>query len=139
MVMLELRCPVTGLRLRRMSFQAAESAAGSLRARVGASDPDPDEVFLRQDEALAYPVRNGVPVVLAPEALTQVVRDVDLGDRRWAEAYAEMDFYTGEAAHEPEDHLVEALRASERRSRAWPGSTLRTRPPPSPGGVPPHG
>jgi SAM-dependent methyltransferase len=52
-------------------------------------------VVLREDGKCAYPVVDGTPILLAPEVLVEPgeASRFDLSDARYAEAYAEMEFY----------------------------------------------
>jgi SAM-dependent methyltransferase len=57
-------------------------------------------VLVREDFGCAYPVVDGIPILLAPEMLTARSRRVavDLRDPRYAEAYEEMGFYNDRAS-----------------------------------------
>lgn len=106
-----LCCPRSGDPLERVPRAAGEQRVGGLVAspRTGsAAEPlgASDEVLLRGDGAAAYPVVDGVPVLMSPEMLTAPgdARVVDLQDPRYAEAYAEQEFY-GEMA--TDDHVQE--------------------------------
>lgn len=100
-----LVCPQTRLALEFATLEAAEARMGRLRGR-GDTAPGPGVagVLVREDGRRAYPVVDGIPHLLAPEALgppgAPVV--VDLADARYAEAYEERGFYDrtaeGEAA-----------------------------------------
>jgi SAM-dependent methyltransferase/uncharacterized protein YbaR (Trm112 family) len=102
-------CPQTKLPLRAMSLDKAKEALGSanLVSRTNA-DPTPFGVtptmMVRSDNGCAYPVVDGIPVLLAPEQITRADRPqtFDLEDVKYAEAYEEMTFYNevakGEAA-----------------------------------------
>jgi SAM-dependent methyltransferase len=61
--------------------------------------------MLREDRKCAYPVVDGVPILLAPEVMVPSSRPraFDLSDPRYAEAYAEMDFYNQASADRAED------------------------------------
>jgi SAM-dependent methyltransferase/uncharacterized protein YbaR (Trm112 family) len=69
------------------------------RADVGYEDL-PDRLLLRRDRAGAYPVVNGIPVLMAPEMLVGAGRGVPIDTRQdpYREAYEEMDFYNAAAA-----------------------------------------
>ena len=54
-------------------------------------------MLLREDHSAAYPVADGVPILMTPEVLTVDPREIDFEDGRWAEAYAEIDFYNQSA------------------------------------------
>src|SRR5687767_2737665 len=95
-----LVCPETKLPVRQRALDEATSLTPERSLVAGRSDgprpvgPTPS-VLLREDHQCAYPVVDGIPVLLAPEALVPPSRQrsVDLSDPRYAEAYAEMDFY----------------------------------------------
>lgn len=108
-----LACPETKQGLRACSLDEAEARVeyrlGPLR-RSRAGDPSPPfggtgEVLLREDLSCAYPVVDGVPILLAPEMLgaEDDHRSFDLKDPRYAEAYEEMAFYNEVASKEAED------------------------------------
>ena len=95
-----LVCPVTLQRLRIVALEEARARiAGGLplAARSNGSKQQPigetETVLLREDESTAYPVRSGVPVLLAPEALRRTPFEIDLSAPQYAEAYLEMEFY----------------------------------------------
>ena len=102
-------CPQTKLPLRAMSLDKAKEALGSanLAPRTNA-EPVPfgvtSTMMVRSDNACAYPVVDGIPVLLVPEQITRADRpqSFDLEDVKYAEAYEEMTFYNevakGEAA-----------------------------------------
>jgi SAM-dependent methyltransferase len=102
-------CPQTKLPLRAMSLDKAKQALGSanLASRTNA-EPAPfgvtSTMMVRSDGGCAYPVIDGIPVLLAPEQITRADRPqhFDLQDVKYAEAYEEMTFYNevakGEAA-----------------------------------------
>lgn len=96
----KLRCPATGLGLTLHGLDSAEAIVGPLQARVGSPFGRTDFVLLRADLKAAYPIRDGIPILLTPEILTTEVVQHDLRDPRWSEAYEEMDFYNGEAETE---------------------------------------
>ena len=99
-----LRCPVSGSALERMPIEEADVAAGSrLLPPVGRGYTPvgrTGEVMLRSDRQGAYPVRDGIPVLLVPEQLVPAGtgREVDVSDPRYAEAYEEMAHYDEEGA-----------------------------------------
>lgn len=106
-----LICPVTKLGLELVTLEAAEKRvkgklrprADSLNAKGKMSKPAglTPMVLLRKDLKCAYPVFDGIPVLLAPEALTagEEQASFDLTDRRYAEAYEEMEFYNNAASN----------------------------------------
>ena len=93
-------CPQSGLPLRAMSLLDAMAALGSkdLVARKNA-DPAPygltERLMVRSDNACAYPVIDGIPILLTPEQITTADRgqEFDLHDVKYAEAYEEMTHY----------------------------------------------
>ena len=112
---LALRCPLSGLSLRRCGRRDAEAVIAAeltpLRkpGRTASGYPAPPpigvtaEVLLREDNAVAYPIVDETPILLAPERLGPPAdaRPFDLADPRYAEAYDEMEFYNAEAADIP--------------------------------------
>jgi uncharacterized protein YbaR (Trm112 family) len=75
-------------------------------------------VLVREDGGCAYPVVDGVPVLLAPEMLMppDQTQSFDLSSPQYAEAYEEMDYYCsvgGAAVKVVEDGLETA---DERRT-----------------------
>ncbi len=99
-------CPLTGQGLQLRNFKEAEKELGGpLHPR---EDPDGQPVgvtptlLVRADRACAYPVLDGVPILLAPEMVTIVERRraFDLRLPQYAEAYEEMRFYNRVASHE---------------------------------------
>ena len=101
-----LACPLTGRGLRVCSIEEADEEAGAsgpFIARSGEGKPlgRTPTVLLRDDAKVAYPVVDGIPVLLAPERLVPTADgpfEVDLADARYAEAYEEMDFYNAAAS-----------------------------------------
>ena len=93
-------CPQTKLPLRAMSLDKAKEALGSadLAPRTNA-EPAPFGVtptlMVRSDNGCAYPVVDGIPVLLAPEQITRADsrQTFDLRDVQYAEAYEEMTHY----------------------------------------------
>ncbi len=109
-----LICPVTKLGLELVTLETAQERmngelrprAESLNAKGKVSKPAglTPRVLLREDLKCAYPVVDGIPILLAPEALT-VGKDqaaFDLTDARYAEAYEEMEFYNSVASNASE-------------------------------------
>lgn len=95
-------CPSSKLPLRRVSLAAARDAIADGAPLAGAErgdGPSPlgetRSVFLRSDDAVAFPVVDGVPLLMWPEVLTPPDSrvTVDLGSSRYAEAYAEIGHY----------------------------------------------
>ena len=69
-----LRCPVTGQTLRRAEDHTirdlhARLQSGALRTRSGEVADAFEEALITADGAWAYPIRSGIPVMLATEAL----------------------------------------------------------------------
>ncbi len=105
-----LTCPTTKIGLELVTLETAEellngelhprayskNAKGTISQAVG---PTP-WVLLREDLKCAYPVVDGIPILLAPEALTVSDNQAvfDLTDARYAEAYEEMEFYNDVAS-----------------------------------------
>lgn len=104
-----LRCPETGLPLRPLPLAEATAALGGGELVARPNGPTPfgatETVLVRADDQVAYPVVDGVPILLVPEQLTTPDRQhpVDLTDPRFAEAYEEMEFYNAVAAEEAAD------------------------------------
>jgi ubiquinone/menaquinone biosynthesis C-methylase UbiE/uncharacterized protein YbaR (Trm112 family) len=96
-------CPLTRAPLARVSIESARakiSGGEPLAGRVGDSDDraptgETPEVLLRNDERVAYPIVDDVPILLAPEVLThpRARARFDLQANHYAEAYNEMLFY----------------------------------------------
>jgi uncharacterized protein YbaR (Trm112 family)/SAM-dependent methyltransferase len=107
-----LVCPETKVALELCRIEEAEERArtplvaradalntkGKLRKPVGRTP----WVLIREDRASAYPVVDGIPILLVPEALKAADRQraADLTQARYAEAYEEMDFYNAVADEE---------------------------------------
>lgn len=98
----DLVCPLTHRRLQIASLDEARariSGGAPLATRPPAAGPPPvgetDPVLLRADEAAAYPIVDGVPIVLGPEVLRRPAEAAapNLAEPQYAEAYAEMEFY----------------------------------------------
>src|ERR1700722_8523221 len=98
----DLVCPLTRQPLRVVSLEEARNriaGGAALRARVAttaaAAIGETDMVLLRDDHRAAYPIVSGIPVLLAPEVLTDAQHQpsFDLSAPQYAEAYLEMAFY----------------------------------------------
>lgn len=105
-----LVCPSTRLPLASTSRDDAErmiggkltprpdltNAKGGISTAAGVTEM----VLVREDNKCAYPVVDGIPILLAPEALTTngESSQFDLTDPRYAEAYEEMAFYNDRAS-----------------------------------------
>jgi len=97
----DLFCPETMLPLRPCLLAEAErliSDGQPLRARsrgmpmaIGRTP----SVMMREDLGCAYPVVDGIPILLLPEMLVpgKSGRSFNLEDSKWAEAYKEMEVY----------------------------------------------
>jgi uncharacterized protein YbaR (Trm112 family) len=83
---------------------------GAARARIAGGEPlatrvhsgpgrapigETPEVLLREDDQAAYPIVDRIPILLAPEVLTDPAAPLrfDLQSSHYAEAYNEMQFY----------------------------------------------
>ncbi len=110
-----LICPETKLPLRAMTRRDATAAMGgsTLIPRTNA-EPAPTGVtewlLVRSDNACAYPVVDGIPILLTPEQITPSdrPRTFDLANPKYAEAYEEMTHYNQVAKAE-----AAAIRNSE--------------------------
>jgi uncharacterized protein YbaR (Trm112 family) len=96
-----LVCPETKIPLRECSLEEAKEAMcvdSPLRWRTegfpNAVGPTA-RVMLREDSSGAYPIVDGVPLLLFPEMLfpKRSEKQFDLKNPMWAEAYEEMEFY----------------------------------------------
>lgn len=97
-----LRCPTSGQRLSLVTRNQAATAMGfnPVALRTNGTDKaktigTTELILLREDNQIAYPVVDGVPILLAPEALgnPELAGPFDLDQPAFAEAYLEMDFY----------------------------------------------
>jgi len=108
-------CPQSKLPLRPLPLDEVKKALGSaeLTPRSNA-DPAPfgltPTMMVRADNACAYPVFDGIPILLAPEQVTPASRPqrFDLSDVKYAEAYQEMTHYNQVAKTE-----AASIRSSE--------------------------
>jgi uncharacterized protein YbaR (Trm112 family)/SAM-dependent methyltransferase len=96
-----LVCPATKQPLRRCSIEEA-TGDGPLFTplRPSGGTRRMPFVMLRADGAAAYPIVEGTPLLLAPEALVRSgskARPYDVADPPYAEAYHEMVFYNDAA------------------------------------------
>jgi uncharacterized protein YbaR (Trm112 family)/SAM-dependent methyltransferase len=105
-----LVCPETKLPVRQCTLdEAARLTPDQSLVPVRSGGPQPvgptSSVMLREDHQCAYPIVDGTPVLLAPEALVphSRQRSFDLSDPRYAEAYAEMNFYNQAAEERAKD------------------------------------
>lgn len=131
-----LACPETGHGLTLYPRDEAERLVGVplVSGRVPAphdETPAPigptSWVLLRDDRRCAYPIVEGVPILLVPEALRPegTGAAVRLGDPKYAEAYAEMAFYNDLGTTEATDirrseayAIVEPVRRASQEERA---------------------
>lgn len=101
-----LVCPVTGNSLAEVDRQGVLDALGENVGRLAASrqnvsrDELTEQALLRSDGRGAYPVVDGIPILLAPEMLVDLAGAglIDTGQDPYREAYEEMDFYNAVAA-----------------------------------------
>jgi ubiquinone/menaquinone biosynthesis C-methylase UbiE/uncharacterized protein YbaR (Trm112 family) len=86
-------------------------------------------VMIRSDGLAAYPVMGDVPIMLAPEMLSIGVSPpaINLDDPKYAEAYAERDFYDSAATDSVRDlttsesyHFVRRVHASDEARHTFP-------------------
>ena len=97
----DLVCPLTGQALHPTPIEAAEAelCKGEQLAPRAIQLPRPvgrtATVLVRDDGACAYPVLDGIPILLGPERLVPPGEpfEVDLAAPQYAEAYRDMDFY----------------------------------------------
>lgn len=105
-----LVCPETKLPVREISLQEAErrvsggSALATQKTNRAAPMGATPRVMVRDDDGAAFPIVDGVPILLRPEMLTAEVNvaSIDLWDMKYAEAYEEMDHYNAVAREEAE-------------------------------------
>ncbi len=101
----DLVCPRTKLPLSLATRGNVERQLYPARC----SSPEPfgvtADVLVTPDQQSAYPIVDGVPILLAPELLTasDKARSFNLDDPRYAEAYEEMRHYTAVAAAQESD------------------------------------
>jgi len=112
-------CPVTKLPLQLTGRREAEENMGGRlsarpdlpNARGGTSKAAgvTEKVMLRSDNLAAFPVVDDIPILLAPEMLSidPGANSFDLTDKRYAEAYEEMEFYNARA-----NETVETVKSS---------------------------
>jgi uncharacterized protein YbaR (Trm112 family) len=102
----DLVCPISRTPLVAVDKETALGVLGHNLRRLDAhraevSDDDvPDRLMIRMDHAGAYPVVDGIPVLMAPEMLVNTRGGSSLDTRQdpYREAYEEMDFYNATAA-----------------------------------------
>jgi uncharacterized protein YbaR (Trm112 family)/SAM-dependent methyltransferase len=114
-----LVCPTTHKPVRRIALGEAEDRIGGALAPLRLWREDSDkirpigpttEVLWRDDDNAAYPIIDGFPVLMAPEALVRPAeqRAFNVQDPRYEEAYAEMAFYN-RVAEEEAKHITDTL------------------------------
>jgi len=101
-----LACPRCHSVLTEITYRAyVEQLKGQPLTRTGTPPTArPDTVLLCSRCSRAYPVLEGTPILLAPEALSSEPVSEDLTHPYYAEAYAEMEHY-GSVAREQARHL----------------------------------
>ncbi len=101
-----LICPETKMKLAACTLEQAESQVGAKLSPLRSTSffAGYTDVLLREDGLVAYPLIDGLPLLLAPEALGRPDGPTacDLADPRYAEAYEEMEFYNRVATEEAE-------------------------------------
>jgi uncharacterized protein YbaR (Trm112 family) len=92
-----LVCPETKLKLAVHTLSEAEA---KMQCRLSvlrgtSSFGVTPQVLVREDLKAAYPVVDGIPILLIPEILgnKNYQREIDMHDLRYSEAYEEMDYY----------------------------------------------
>jgi ubiquinone/menaquinone biosynthesis C-methylase UbiE/uncharacterized protein YbaR (Trm112 family) len=130
-----LVCPRTKQPLTLKSRDEACDAmsSGELAPRANVSPPPfgvSAQLLVRADGQCAYPIVDGIPVLLAPEQITAADRlqEFDLTDPRYAEAYEEMVHYNEVARREaltitksqPFQSTEPVMRLSEEERRTFP-------------------
>lgn len=120
-----LMCPVSGKSLVEVDRGGLSAALGEDIRRLAADRPTvrPEELtdtfLLRSDGAGAYPVVEGIPILMAPEMLVSAgnpISPLDTDADPYREAYVEMGFYNSVATGMTSDlenspHVQEAQRA----------------------------
>lgn len=130
-----LVCPETKLRLLTCTMAEAEDkiARGSKlvsRRKRKTDSFQSTTVLLREDYKCAYPVIDGIPILMVPEMLTAEgnIGDCNLVDPKYAEAYMEMEYYNKIASKEAKAikeseafKIIEPiLRASDKQRSSFP-------------------
>lgn len=102
------------------------NAKGGVSRAAGATE----NVLMAADRSRAYPVVDGIPILLAPEVLSASGPDdtFDLTDAKYAEAYEEMEFYNATAMETlamvesdgVETVLLREMAANEEERRSFP-------------------
>ena len=117
-------CPLTQRSLYEVSLDEARhtiAAGRPLASRRTGPRPvgETPLVLLRDDAQAAFPVVDGVPVLLAPEILTRDPSQFDLAGSHYAEAYSEIGFYDAAAADLAEQIQRDSLAVSDAESIRW--------------------
>lgn len=102
-----LTCPISREHLSEIDRNALGDVLGEEISRVAANRSKiewsevTDTALLRQDGEGAYPVVDGIPILMAPEMLAASGRflPLDTAEDPYREAYEEMDFYNVVAAN----------------------------------------
>ncbi len=122
-----LACPRTGLSLRECSWDEAVARAGKgfpLEARQAgtrASIGPTRSVLLRADDRAAFPIVDGIPVLLAPEMLLPSGEEhPDPADARYAEAYEVMAYYGAVAERAIVDARLPAVPSRDEERATFP-------------------
>lgn len=100
-------CPRTKQPLRAMNLEYVKSALGATELSPRLNTPPlpfgiTSSMLVREDDLCAYPIVDGIPILLTPEQITASDRpqQFDLADQRYAEAYEEMTVYNEVASQE---------------------------------------
>lgn len=104
-----MACPVTHSPLEETNWRSAGITLGGhgfqIARGVDADDQPGDRALIRVDGSGAYPVVDGIPILMAPEmrAPRGAAALIDTTVDPYREAYEEMDFYNAWAAREQLD------------------------------------
>lgn len=124
-----LVCPESRIALRECTLDEARRLVNSGRRLVTRTSGQPvavgetERVLLRQDLKCAFPICQGIPILLSPEMLTPEPAGFDLKDPRWAEAYEEMAYYNsmfGKELDELTAANLEPFEAERAHARTFP-------------------
>jgi SAM-dependent methyltransferase/uncharacterized protein YbaR (Trm112 family) len=115
----QLRCPSTRQCLTEMPISEAEFRIGGTlvpRRSAPAATGRTPLVLLRDDQTMAYPIYENIPVLMTPEGLELHSPSHDMHDARWEEAYEESEHYNTQALSAANStvglNLVRALRST---------------------------
>ena len=107
-----LRCPLDGDRLDLVDTATWRSRLGDVElvCRRSGTAQVPDVVLVRRDRPGAYPVLDGVPVLMAPELLVPAgaVPPLRVDQAQYEEAYEEMAFYNAASVEVTGDALADS-------------------------------